>query len=205
MKYSNKLIIVSNRYNEDIDWIKKTGLPYVICQKDGKNTNMCDTINKGYEVSGYLAYIINNYDNLYQFTAFIHGHEHAWHQKYDLVNLFQTIKLDKPFISINGKFIDDRKNENLRNRIRPFWNEHVKPFLKIDLPNRILHDCCAQFIVSRKIITSIPIKAYKYWLDLILNSKDDKTMARDFEYVWHVIFKQPFVVEKSEHKLNFIN
>ena len=41
--------------------------------------NIIFPVNKGNEASVYLKYIIDFYDNLPEFTFFIHDEEYSWH------------------------------------------------------------------------------------------------------------------------------
>lgn len=61
--------IVSAHWGEDINWLKRSGYSYSICDKTSnpmyEGTGECDVdVNKGNECLAYLQYIINNYDDL---------------------------------------------------------------------------------------------------------------------------------------------
>ena len=45
-------------------------------------------MNKGNEASVYLKYIIDNYDNLPDFTFFIHDEEYAWHHTGSIIDKY---------------------------------------------------------------------------------------------------------------------
>jgi hypothetical protein len=52
--------------------------------------------------------------------------------------------------------------------------------------------------VHRDAIHALPQEAYQHWLDLLKNSKDDYTLGMQIEYVWHIIFGMPDVLESHE-------
>jgi len=213
--YSSKdddIIIVSSHYNEDLKWIQESENKVVVCSKT-KDNNLCHIVpNKGRETSAYLKFIIDNYYNLPKYMAFIHGHETAWHQKIEpYTNLLDYIKnctkyKEYDYISLNNLFIDDRYEDTTKNMIelKKLWDILFKPYLNRDFPKHLLHDCCAQFIVSRERILRNSIDAYKYWFDYIMNNDpyDDKsqTIATLFEYIWHIIFGEPDIITLEEHK-----
>ena len=77
--------IVTSHWKENLDWLKKSKYPVVLIDKMGADPSWLEPrhiipVNKGKEVSVYLKFIIENYDNLPDFTAFIHGHETSVHQ-----------------------------------------------------------------------------------------------------------------------------
>ena len=210
------LVIVSSHYNEDIEWLKETDLPVVVCSKV-LNSPLCSmNINKGREASSYLKFIIDNYDILPKNIAFIHGHEDAWHHNLQHQNsktLIDIIKCAKykayGYISLNNLYIDDRNinNENYVYMQKELWNLLFRPYLNRNIPNHILHDCCAQFIVSRERILNLPKEAYEKWYNYILyeDPLDDNSFKLGiiFEYLWHIIFGEPDIVTKQENLKRF--
>jgi hypothetical protein len=202
---STPLIIVSAHFKENLGWLKKSTHPVVVCSKEGASTPeipgepRCKLPNFGREASSYLKFIVEFYDALPVRVAFIHGHERAWHQNLDILTAIQSARPDVPYVSLNNMFYDDRTIDNhVYASFIPTWNTHFKPYVKRDLPARIFHDCCAQFIVHRDAIHALPHEAYQHWLDLLKNSKDDYTLGMQIEYVWHIIFGMPDVLESHE-------
>ena len=47
----------------------------------------------GREAMAYLTYIIENYDNLPSYAAFVHGHRTTWHQQAPLPALLRALNL----------------------------------------------------------------------------------------------------------------
>jgi hypothetical protein len=66
--------------------------------------------------------------------------------------------------------------------------------LKIDFPDRVFHDCCAQFVVSRTAIRRIPKQSYEHWLKLLLQTPVDNILSVQFEYLWHIIFGEDTIL-----------
>jgi Protein of unknown function (DUF3431) len=214
------LVIVTNHYNEDLSWLLERtekskydfeSVPIVVCSKSGRfDSPRCPAgPNKGREASGYLNYIVTNYHDLPDHVAFIHGHQYSYHQTYsDLLGVIACARYrTHGFVSLNHRFIDDRSADSEPMvRLRRMWSEHFEPYLRRPPPTYVLHDCCAQFIVSRDRILALPRQAYQHWHDLFMADTDGDGGFRlgfVFEYIWHVIFGEPDVVTEMEHADRF--
>jgi hypothetical protein len=191
---NSELVIVTAHFKEDLDWLRQSGLPLVICSKDNAPFQRdadprCMLPNRGREASSFLKFITTFYEVLPQRVAFVHGHEYAWHQRFEMISAIRCAKKDKPFVSLNVIFMNDRNMSNPTFiGIKHLWDDHFKPFLNIDFPERVFHDCCAQFVVSREAIRRIPKQAYEHWLQLLLQTPNDSVLSVQFEYLWHIIF-----------------
>jgi hypothetical protein len=233
-KIRNDTTVVVNHFNEDLNWLKDKNRFFniVLCDKKGskeipdliKNQIDCtscpiDPLNKGKEAIGYLLYIIKNYKKLSERTAFIHGHETAWHylNPLSLSDAILTARTDKyGFISLNIKHHPDVEpgrhplgNYDLRILndapwifLKKYWNEYFQKYLG-DIPKEISHDCCGQFIVRKDRILKHPIEAYIKWLYLCNVSKEDHTFALVFELIWHIIFGEEPSVPQNQRNLNY--
>lgn len=214
------LVVVSSHYNEDIEWLQtNTTLPVVVCSKK-QPSPLCElSKNYGREATSYLKFIIDNYDNLPMHTAFIHGHQHAWHQKMttseggdDLLYLAKNCAKYKEFgfISLNNcqvELSDEHKEIFKTIKEKGIWDAIFRKYLNIDMPGFILNDCCAQFIVSKDRILRHPVDAYKHWFDYIMNKDphDDGgwVLGLLFEHVWHIIFGEVEIINKEEQRKMF--
>lgn len=66
--------MVVAKYNEDIAWVKETGLEYVVYDKGPKPVAGALVLeNIGREAHTYLTHILQNWDNLASHTAFVQG------------------------------------------------------------------------------------------------------------------------------------
>ena len=148
-------------------------------------------------------FIYEHYNNLPQYVAFIHGHENAWHQSKNIMDVINEKKwLDKNYFSLNNYPVDTwNSNGEYWPTLRKLWPVYFKDAFNIEeTPDRIVNDCCAQFVVSRAQILKHPRETYKKWLDLVLfdyknYDAHDQKIAVIFEYLWHIIFGQPVINE----------
>lgn len=213
------LVIVSAHYKEDLEWLKRSNYPVIICDKPGGSDTSFDpdptctlNENKGREASSYLKYIIENYDNLPNKIAFIHGHEDADHQRYPkgLLRAIEDAKTDEfDFISLNN-WIHLKKDtgpspqlpvhpnsheigdhpkvyEEMRNN----WDTVFRPIFGINLPQYFRFPSCAQFIVSKKAIQRRPKSEYQKLYDFMMEpGSDDWARGVALEFMWHMLFTE---------------
>jgi hypothetical protein len=213
-----ELVIVTAHYKEDLNWLKNSYYPVVLCDKSGADASPFDPdpkcsipFNKGREASSYLKFIIEYYDELPKYVAFIHGHEDAFHHKLPwgiLEALDKAKKNDYNFISLNnilqitcsdynnisfhspipGNIV--RSNVEFHTRIENAWDEYFKPILGYDCPKNIRHQCCAQFVVSRQAILRNSKSSYEKLYKFMTDGTEHDGHQNGFvmEYVWHMIF-----------------
>jgi hypothetical protein len=221
----DRVVVMAKLPTDDTRWVH-TDLPdwqsaiYDIDTETPHNTSTLDPLtnstlrtlrNKGMEANAYLAYIVQNYNNLPSTIAFIHPHKDgypiAWHtdnNEHSNVISLQTLNIN--FIQSNGY-------ANLRcvhdpgcpNEVMPFRDppedhrtiEAAMPdawrdlFNNTDVPHILATPCCAQFAVSSKQVQKRPLDVYKkYYTWLMETPLKDETSGRVFEYLWHVLFGQ---------------
>lgn len=207
-----RLVIVTNHYKEDLNWLKRSRWNVVVVDKEGADPTDLPvqyTIpNKGYETTGYLKYIIENYDNLPDHVAFLHGHETAWHQFHDrgLLEVIEGANIEKHgFIPLNNfmgwyAFAPPSDFEEDRLDLIEGWDkfsfpDHLKPphyfMLRVPLG--------AQFIVSRDRIRLHSKETWQKWFDLVDCKKDSVF----FEHVFHVMFGEFWRCELRNDWFNF--
>ncbi|KAJ8114500.1 hypothetical protein OPT61_g3635 [Boeremia exigua] len=221
----DRIVVMAKLPTDDTSWVH-TNLPdwqsaiYDIDTETPHNTSTLDPLtnstlrtlrNKGMEANAYLAYILQNYNNLPSTIAFIHPHKDgypiAWHtdnNEHSNVISLQTLKIE--FVQSNGyaniRCIND---PGCPHEVMPFRNppeehrtiEAAMPdtwqdlFNNTDVPLILATPCCAQFAVSRKQVQKRPLDAYKkYYTWLMETPLKDETSGRVFEYLWHILFGQ---------------
>jgi len=213
------MFVVTSHYNEDLHWLEDSKYPVVVIDKEGAAPTCLSvrTIipNRGREASSFLRYIIDHYDNLPSHIAFIHGHETAWHQKrpFRMIDMINNVRLtDDIFVSFNGTFevckIEQHSSDVVQ--IKRNW-DIIKPWVGPIPEGNGMTDVGAQFIVSRNRIRRHPKKAYQTWYDALMSQDGQKKSAIIcdptvkcnidyelsvfFEYTWHYIFGEPWVME----------
>jgi len=210
------IVIVSAHYKEKLDWLNDSPWKVSVCDKNGSDATSLPLdrscyldVNRGREASSYLKYIVENYDSLPKYVAFIHGHEDAEHQKYPggiLKAIRDAKKENFDYISLNnfihlksedGNSRELPRHQNSHNfgehklvwaEMRNNWASVFEPILKQPLPEYFRFDCSAQFIVSRDAIRRNSKEAYQKLLDFMV-APDGNDWARGvaLEFTWHSI------------------
>ena len=197
-----ELVIVTAHYKEDLNWLLDSEYPVVVCDKPGASPMpfqadpTCTlSINRGREASSFLKFIIENYDSLPHFVAFLHGHENANHQLLPFPRLegIRRAKKHHHYISLNALMSSKRigRKHGGHVALQKYWDSHFRDiFDGMDFPEHMRFMCCAQFIVSRHAIRRHPRAVYKRLYDLVMDpgNGSDWALGAAIEFVWHMLF-----------------
>ena len=194
---SDRPLIVSAHWNEDLEWLASTGFRFAVCDKIPNPSYVgdgtCDVeLNIGRECSSYLRYILNAYDDLPPRICFVHGHKDAPHQLCPMdVAIRAANESTLPYVTLNGHLDYERHGEwknaidIFKNRFPRFWREGAS-YLALDGSSGTQADSSAQFCVSRDRILRIPRSIWKILYDELLEI-DDYASCQALELMWHVI------------------
>ena len=206
------LTIVTSHWKEDLTWLTKSKFPVVLIDKEGADPSpfvpQHVIPNLGLESTAYLKYIIENYDNLPEAVAFIHGHETAPHQNHDrpLLEVIEGANWSKyGFIPLGNthwaegfldEFVPTKDGISYVVRLHTFFQSLCIP-IKGGIPDKgapWIHDLGAQFVVTRERILANPKKLYEGWYYIFNNNLDfTKEFAYIMEKTWHVTFGEDAV------------
>lgn len=187
--------ICTSHFKEDLNWLKNSPWPVTVVDHEGASPHDFESAitipNVGNEVTAYLKFIIDRYDNLPEFTAFLHGHEESYHQLagrpiLDLIRGANTEKYE--YISLNNRW----RFVTSQNHLGDFKDFLQKSGLISIIPQFYITDTCAQFIVSKRLILKNPKSFYQH----IYNCIQKTTDAIAVEHCWGLIFR---VTEKPTH------
>ena len=209
-----KLHVVVSRYKEDTNWTKQLNYPVFIYTKEDPTSTYNIPINKGHEASVYLKYIIDHYDALPKYVAFVHGHESDWHHKESMLKLNNLEMPENGYINLNdgnkktlihydekndiimNDYINKLLNPTAPNKTKNYdmqqwYKEYIFPRLgslkQYNLQNT--DNWCAQFIVSRERILQHPKSFYeKNYKFLLTTDVINHYSARYYEWTWALIF-----------------
>jgi hypothetical protein len=182
--------IIITHYNEDLDWTRNLKYKYTIHSNAGIPVDTAP--NKGNEVSGYLTYIINNYDTLHEYTIFLHGHRTAWHCKENVDEKVNNLIINRQYCNIN----DSVNKERIA-----MWCEMTKKYIpesihQISLilnepihTQHLVYNQAAQFYVHKDLIRRHSKEKYLQLYSFLMNTDILSWLtSRAFEYTWHYIF-----------------
>jgi hypothetical protein len=198
-----KLTIVSSHFNEELSWlVNQTDFDYRIYTKNIEGCEYIDRskifecVNVGMEASSYISYIIDNYENLPDYVAFVHGHEESYHQNDTTLNLIKdsfysnldNVKQQTGYNSLNRKdwrniFADDV--DDWSGNWKMIKDNYNYLNIGIPIPNRLECTACAQFIVSRENILRNSINDYKNILKWLETTRLESALSgRLMEHLW---------------------
>jgi hypothetical protein len=207
-----KNTIVLSRFNEDINWISlinNNKYNIIIYNKGEKidNKDIIEIENIGREAHTYLHYIINNYDNLSNYTIFLQGEpfEHLTNKIRLEKSIFNGGRKNYDFyINLLGEenfLLDYLNNQDLSDipltdakHIENIDGTNVSYNLDINKninllffnpPNNFEFNCGAQFCISKKLIQKRPLSFYKFCYD---KCYEDTNWPWIMERFWNLIF-----------------
>src|SRR5436190_2107120 len=150
------------------------------------------------------SHIINNYEHLPKYLAFIHALRYQWHNDdpmYDHVPVLQSLRLDSlaatGYQSLRCAWIigcpaelhplDPSQGEDHRSVTERLYAIAFPQLLpNITVPEAVGAPCCSQFVVTRERIRRRSLDEYikiRTWLQE--TPLQDSISGRIMEYTWH--------------------
>ena len=188
---------VVSRYKRNVDFVYKLKNinKIYIYDKETPENEYNIPVNKGNEASVYLKYIIDNYDNLTDFTFFTHDDEYAWHHVGSIVDCYnEAVKSNKLYYNVNQKCILGSIISNpWYNDILDWYNTYIEKYIPMNsLPKKDWtqgYRGSAQFLVHKSLITNLPLEFYENLYNWIITTDmtNDKS-GRFLEWTWHIFW-----------------
>jgi hypothetical protein len=186
--------IVVSRYKKNTDFIyklEKYGVNILIYDKETPSNPYNVPINRGNEASAYLKYIVDHYDNLPEYTLFLHDEEYSWHHNGSIEERFlEAVNSNELYYNINNFYLKPTDVEQNRKFYR-WYKKYIQPYIPLrTLPKNWMegHKGCAQFLVHKSLIQHLPKKFYQNLYNWILNFKDGKLSGYYLEWTWHLFW-----------------
>ena len=158
----------------------------------------------------YLSYIIDNYSNLPEITAFVHASPTQWHNDVDPEDQQTSTLLSR----LNLSTVKRKGYVNLRcshtpgcpTAVRPFdsfykekdnlvYSQFDRLYMELfnvsisQVPDEIGGVCCSQFAVTRERIRGRRKEEYVWMREWASRSSlDNIGVGSVFEMLWHVVF-----------------
>lgn len=87
--------------NEDISYLDNIKYSFTLISNHSIPVEQYP--NNGWETTAYLKYIIDNYDNLTDYTVFLHGHLTSWHREIPTDKLINNTIFNTEYFNFNPK------------------------------------------------------------------------------------------------------
>lgn len=197
-----KTNIVVSRYKKNVDFVYKINnnknMNVLIYDKENPNNHLNIPVDKGNEASVYLKYIIDYYDELTDFTFFIHDQEYTWHHSGSIIDKYtEAVMSNKMYYNINDKAhwnMPHLIDNNLYQKLLEWYNEFIEeyiPISKVPTNNDFIYNYygCAQFLVHKDLIKNLPKEFYvKIYNWIITTNIPNDISCRFLEWTWHIFW-----------------
>jgi hypothetical protein len=191
---------VVSRYNKNVDWVYKLENinKFYIYDKENPQNEYNIPVNKGNEASVYLKYIVDHYDNLADFTFFIHDDEYAWHHTGSILSKYnEAIMSNELYYNINDICFQSMNDcllccngNNWTDDFKAWYKEHIEqyvPFNSLNLSD--INRNSAQFLVHKSLIRKLPLEFYtKLYEWIISTDMENAKSGRFLEWTWHIFW-----------------
>lgn len=176
--------LVVARYSEDVSWLESLprGIDVITYQsKDPGSPHFVD--NFGNEASKYLRYIIDRYDDLPDFVAFVQAGRQDWHDPLPKDQALARWDWESPVRNNGMAYLptsapcsiensgeggeDEDLHASQMHAVREAWPEVFREELGL-LPKRWVTQCCAQFEVTRAAVRQHPKSFYQGLFDWVM-------------------------------------
>ena len=213
MNSTNTNIVVS-RYKKKVKFIFKLNknTNFFVYDKENPDNPLNIPVNKGNEASVYLKYIIDYYDELSDFTFFIHDEEYSWHHSGSIIDKYkEAIKSNRKYYNINDRCFWNRRNIIIKEHGYKIYNLFISwyrnflgkyiPFAKVPNKKDFLYGYrgSAQFLVHKNLIRNFPKEFYIKLYNWIITTKIPNYFSGRFlEWTWHVMwYIYPVYIKKN--------
>ena len=193
---------VISRYNKNVDWIYDFNSDNInnifIYDKETPENLHNISANKGNEATVYLKYIIDNYENLSDFTFFVHDEEYSWHHSGSIIDKYneavKEIMGGKLYYNINDRCIlGSIVTNEWYDEILGWYNKYIEKYIPMNsLPNKdwtLGYRGSAQFLVHKSLILNLPKQFYEDLYNwLITTDLTNYKTSRFMEWTWHIFW-----------------
>ncbi|GAO49956.1 hypothetical protein G7K_4091-t1 [Saitoella complicata NRRL Y-17804] len=219
METAPEKMLVIARYDEDVSWVPLYlgDFPFIIYTKDDHDSLHNIEGNFGSENSAFLKFIIDHYDNLPEYTLFLHAHRESWHTGGKIDKIIRNLDWDARgyfnlspsrmhcYLRLNmtedegdrhwgwcatqdKEKLDGNAYKRQAELTRVFYETYMLPYVGGSLPPMVRATCGAQFLAHRSRILARPVSLYQDIYDWLRDWPYDRYWSgRVMEYAWHVI------------------
>jgi hypothetical protein len=193
-----EFLVIVSYYDHDISWVKHLQFPYRIYYKDRIDKAPYTAANKAKSESNIFKFISDFYDVLPQNTIFVHQYESKWYHEGSLVDMLNhpRIKFEYKYSKTPGYWnLNQYKLDSMepqRDKIikSGWWRHTMEPYFgNMNDYYDFTKDKggCAQFIVSRSRIRSLPRSFYQNMYQWLVQNQFGETGPKNIKTKSRVI------------------
>ena len=194
MSYKKELVVA--KYREDINWIKDCSSidkVTVYYKNENSQENVNSLPNIGRESHSYLYHILNNYNNLSDYTIFCQGdpifHDCHFIEKINSIDSIILSHIQKGFYFFAGECKEEiNETYSEKHPVGLPISYFLDLLFDIKIPQKIsiTYNCSAQFLVKKQNILNRPKSFYRFLINFVSNEKDP-IEGYIFERIWKFI------------------
>jgi hypothetical protein len=188
---NTKFLVIVHQYDGDVRWANHLNFPHIIYEKNKPEKEPFNAINKAKAETNLLKFIAQFYDDLPENVIQVYQYEYKSYHHGSLVDIlnspnFEEIyrtSLTSGFWNFNHTqmgYVDPQVPRMLESG---WWPKAMAPWFGniYDYGNFTMSKhCCAQFVVSRERIRSLPREFYVHmYFWLVNNTIDEVTVGFD--------------------------
>jgi hypothetical protein len=175
----DKLTVVVNHYQHDTSWINRLHFNVAAYNKNPNEHHLYELNlpNVGFDSIVYFTYIIDNYDNLPEYVAFLQ--DDPFFHCMDVIQIINNFEFDKDFVPMGTSYYlgghDWKMSEDYADKVE----------LPYQRPLKMITSC--QSIIKRDLI----LKRSKEFYQLLVSTIDKTVKCSDnyaIENLWPTIF-----------------
>jgi hypothetical protein len=188
--------IVVSRYNRNVDFAyninNNVHINVLIYDKLNPNNPLNIPVNKGNEASVYLKYIVDYYDNLSDFTFFIHDEEYSWHHSGSIIDKYkEAVNSNKQYYNVNDRCSNAMIDILPVPNFIEWYNEYIGKYIPLNVLDLYeINKNAAQFLVHKDLILCLPKSFYEKLYNWIITTElSNYFSGRYLEWTWHIMFE----------------
>lgn len=184
-------LVIVNHYDHDVSWAQKLIFPHIVYYKDVPEKEPFSAKNKAKSETNLLKFIADFYDNLPRNIITVHQYEKKFYHEGSLVDIINDPLFEQKYKASKSKGFWNF-NIPMMGSVFPqvekmiqsgWWPNCMEPYFGSiteygDFTNG--KRACAQFVVSRERIHSLPREFYRDMYNwLIENTLDEEVVGYD--------------------------
>ena len=184
-----KFLVVVHQYDGDISWAKELKFPHIIYEKNKPGLEPFNALNKGKGETNFLKFLAQFYDDLPPNIIQVYQYNEKFYHTGTLVSILNDPDFEKKYLSSKTKGFYNFNNiilgsilGNPRDRMveSGWWGTTMRPYFGeiTEWGNFTMgRKGCAQFVVSRDLVRSLPREFYENMYIWIVSNTLDRAPA----------------------------
>jgi hypothetical protein len=177
------LLVVISKYREDVTWVENLSFPYLIYNKyeDDNDYYTHNLVNLGREGHTFMHHIVENYNNLNEYTAFVQGN--PFDHCPNFIEIVNNFKGDVDLVGLGRKVIYGSQTDEIGEQIINF-----SELIGFTPSFPVQEVSGGQIIIHKNVILSKNKDFYQRIVDSLLDEQRTRRSGYDLEKTTFQIF-----------------